>query len=85
VGCTTGSRGEVPGEREPVIRDDDDDDDVFIGWSILPVLTHNNISLILNIQFDTVTTAVSKKSCPLLPQGTNNAFTVRSTTRGNHC
>jgi hypothetical protein len=26
-GCTTGSRGEVPGEREPVIRDDDDNDD----------------------------------------------------------
>jgi hypothetical protein len=25
VGCTTGSRGEVPGERKPVIRDDDDD------------------------------------------------------------
>jgi hypothetical protein len=23
VGCTTGSRGEVPGERKPVIRDDD--------------------------------------------------------------
>jgi hypothetical protein len=27
VGCTTGSRGEVPGERKHVIRDDDDDDD----------------------------------------------------------
>jgi len=27
VGCTTGSSGEVPGEGEPVIRDDDDDDD----------------------------------------------------------
>jgi hypothetical protein len=36
VGCTTGSSGEVPGERKPVIReeedgdgdgDDDDDDD----------------------------------------------------------
>jgi hypothetical protein len=26
-GCTIGSRGEVPGERKPVIRDDDDDDD----------------------------------------------------------
>jgi hypothetical protein len=26
VGCTTGSRGEVPGEEKPVIRDDDDDD-----------------------------------------------------------
>jgi hypothetical protein len=26
-GCTTGSRGEVPGERKLVIRDDDDDDD----------------------------------------------------------
>jgi hypothetical protein len=26
VGCTTGSIGEVPGERKPVIRDDDDDD-----------------------------------------------------------
>jgi hypothetical protein len=25
VGCTTGSREEVPGERKPVIRDDDDD------------------------------------------------------------
>jgi hypothetical protein len=24
--CTSGSRGEIPGEREPVIRDDDDDD-----------------------------------------------------------
>jgi hypothetical protein len=23
VGCTTGSRGEVPGERKPVIRDDE--------------------------------------------------------------
>jgi hypothetical protein len=27
VVLTTGSRGEVPGERKPVIRDDDDDDD----------------------------------------------------------
>jgi hypothetical protein len=27
VGCTIGSRGEVPGERKPVIRDYDDDDD----------------------------------------------------------
>jgi hypothetical protein len=27
VGCTIGSRGEVPEERKPVIRDDDDDDD----------------------------------------------------------
>jgi len=27
VGCTIGSRREVPGERKPVIRDDDDDDD----------------------------------------------------------
>jgi hypothetical protein len=27
VGCTIGSRGEVPGERKPVIRVDDDDDD----------------------------------------------------------
>jgi hypothetical protein len=27
VGCITGSRGEVPGERKLVIRDDDDDDD----------------------------------------------------------
>jgi len=27
VGWTIGSRGEVPGERKPVIRDDDDDDD----------------------------------------------------------
>jgi hypothetical protein len=27
VGCTTGLREEVPGERKPVIRDDDDDDD----------------------------------------------------------
>jgi hypothetical protein len=26
VGCTTGSRGEVPVERKSVIRDDDDDD-----------------------------------------------------------
>jgi hypothetical protein len=26
VGCTIGSRGEVPGERRPVIRDGDDDD-----------------------------------------------------------
>jgi hypothetical protein len=26
VGCTTGSRGEVPGDRKPVVRDDDDDD-----------------------------------------------------------
>jgi hypothetical protein len=24
--CTTGSRGEIPGKRKPVIRDDDDDD-----------------------------------------------------------
>jgi len=35
VGCATGSRGEVPGEREPVIGDgggddDDDDDDMTI-------------------------------------------------------
>jgi len=28
VGCTIGSRGEVPGERKPVIRDDDDDVDL---------------------------------------------------------
>jgi hypothetical protein len=27
VECTSGSRGEIPGEREPVIRHDDDDDD----------------------------------------------------------
>jgi hypothetical protein len=27
VGCTTGSRGEVPGERKPMIRDGNDDDD----------------------------------------------------------
>jgi hypothetical protein len=27
VGCTIGSREEVPGERKPVIRVDDDDDD----------------------------------------------------------
>jgi hypothetical protein len=27
VGCTIGSRGEVPGEGKPVIRDDDDDND----------------------------------------------------------
>jgi len=27
VGCTIGSRGKVPGERKPMIRDDDDDDD----------------------------------------------------------
>jgi hypothetical protein len=27
VGCTTGSRGEVPGERTRVINIDDDDDD----------------------------------------------------------
>jgi hypothetical protein len=25
VGCTTGSREEVPGERKPVVRDADDD------------------------------------------------------------
>jgi hypothetical protein len=25
-GCTSGSRGEEPGERKPVIRDDDYDD-----------------------------------------------------------
>jgi hypothetical protein len=32
VGCTIGSREEVPGERKPVIRNgnnDDDDDDTF--------------------------------------------------------
>jgi hypothetical protein len=27
VGCTIGSREEVPGKRKPVIRDDYDDDD----------------------------------------------------------
>jgi hypothetical protein len=27
VGFTTGSRGEVPGKRKPVIRDHDDDND----------------------------------------------------------
>jgi len=27
VGCTTGSKGEIPGERKPVIKGDDDDDD----------------------------------------------------------
>jgi len=26
VGCTTGSREEIPGERKPVIRDDDDNE-----------------------------------------------------------
>jgi hypothetical protein len=25
IGCTIGSKGEVPGERKPVIRDNDDD------------------------------------------------------------
>jgi hypothetical protein len=25
VGCTIGSRGEVPGKKKPVVRDDDDD------------------------------------------------------------
>jgi hypothetical protein len=30
VGCTTGSRGEVPGERKPAIRDDQDDNDIMI-------------------------------------------------------
>jgi hypothetical protein len=35
VGCTTGSKGEVPGESEPVIRDDDDDDDDD-GWRRRP-------------------------------------------------
>jgi hypothetical protein len=28
-GCTTGSRGEVPGERKLVIRDDDDDNNIM--------------------------------------------------------
>jgi hypothetical protein len=27
VGCSTGSKGEVPGVRKAEIRDDDDDDD----------------------------------------------------------
>jgi len=27
VGCATGSRGEVPGERKPFIRHGNDDDD----------------------------------------------------------
>jgi len=27
VGCTSGSRGEAPGERKPVIRNYDDNDD----------------------------------------------------------
>jgi hypothetical protein len=27
VGCTNGSRGEVPAVKKPVIKDDDDDDD----------------------------------------------------------
>jgi hypothetical protein len=27
VGCTIGSRGEVPGERKPEIKDDDDDEE----------------------------------------------------------
>jgi hypothetical protein len=27
VGCAIGSRGNVPGERKHMIRDDDDDDD----------------------------------------------------------
>jgi hypothetical protein len=29
VGCTNGSRGDVPGERKPEIRDDEDDDDII--------------------------------------------------------
>jgi len=29
VGCTSGSRGEVPGVRTPAIRGDDDDDDAL--------------------------------------------------------
>jgi hypothetical protein len=35
VGCTIGARGEVPGERKPVIRDDDDDDDNKFGLGSL--------------------------------------------------
>jgi hypothetical protein len=29
VGCTTGSRGEVPGERKPMIRDDDNNNHLY--------------------------------------------------------
>jgi hypothetical protein len=42
VKCTTGSRGEVPGERKPVIRDDDDDDDDDDGSN--NTLQYNNLS-----------------------------------------
>jgi hypothetical protein len=35
VGCTICSRGEVPGERKPVIRDDDDDNDDYISIVIV--------------------------------------------------
>jgi hypothetical protein len=35
VGCTIGSRGEVPGKRKPVIRDGDDDyDNRLNAWSV---------------------------------------------------
>jgi hypothetical protein len=48
VGSTTGSRGEVPGERKPVIRDDD----IILYYNnnnkygeVAPVLKHNAINV----------------------------------------
>jgi len=32
VGCTTGSREEVPDERKPVIRDDDNDNNFIMNF-----------------------------------------------------
>jgi hypothetical protein len=37
VKCTSGSRGKVPGERKPVIRDDDDKTNSNKG-EVVPVL-----------------------------------------------
>jgi hypothetical protein len=36
VGFTTGSRGEVPGKRKPVLREHDDDDDDDDNRQVIP-------------------------------------------------
>jgi hypothetical protein len=45
VGCSTGSRGEVPGERKLVTRDDDDDDDNVIMMVMIIIITFEECSL----------------------------------------
>jgi hypothetical protein len=54
LGCTTGSRGEVPEERKPVIRDDDGDDNCSSSSSS----SSSNNNMILHIK---TTTEISQE------------------------